>query len=103
MGNEKLAEEVLRIFLDETPLQIQTLKELLDRGDAVECGRFAHSIKGAASNVGGERLREVAFKMEQSADRGDLKAVEDAMDTLQASFNELRNAIENDRAFSGIV
>ncbi len=97
MGNEALGEKVLRVFLDDMPLQIMALRELLVVGDAEGCGRHAHSIKGAAANVGGERLREIAFEIEQAANRGFLDEVENAIGSLQAGFDELSEAIQKHR------
>ena len=51
---------VVDTFLADMPLQIEALQVLLESGDAPASMRDAHSIKGAAANVGGERLRRVA-------------------------------------------
>jgi HPt (histidine-containing phosphotransfer) domain-containing protein len=57
-------------------------------------GRQAHTIKGAAANAGGERLRLIALKMETAADAGDLDAVRACMPELEVRFRELKEAIE---------
>jgi HPt (histidine-containing phosphotransfer) domain-containing protein len=90
MGDEQLAAEILDAFFQDTPHQIKELKELLENGDAQACGRQAHSIKGAAANVGGERLRQVALEMEKAGDAGDLNAIAARVDSLESSFLEFR-------------
>ncbi len=90
MGDEQLATEILNAFFQDTPRQIEELRVLLENGEAQACGRQAHSIKGAAANVGGERLRQVALEMEKAGDAGDLNAVAAGMDGLEASFLEFQ-------------
>jgi HPt (histidine-containing phosphotransfer) domain-containing protein len=58
--------------------------------------RHAHSIKGAAANVGGERLRKVAAEMEKAAHDGELTAVIGRMAELRARFLELQEAIKQE-------
>ena len=92
MGDEELAAMVLGVFLDDLPRQIALLKEMVAREEP-DCGRQAHAIKGAAANVGGERLTMVALGMEKAADRGDLSAVRASMASLEAEFAVLREMI----------
>ena len=93
MGDTELVDEVLDAFLQDMPPQIELLKRLLAANDQAESGRIAHSIKGAAANVGGKRLRKVAQAMETAAREGNLDAVRDAMGELEKQFEELRESI----------
>jgi HPt (histidine-containing phosphotransfer) domain-containing protein len=87
---------VIEAFLEDAPLQIQELKNLAMRGDIASSGRLAHSIRGAAANVGGERLRKVATEMEKAADSGNLDTVNNRMAELEAQFLLLSEAIKKD-------
>jgi HPt (histidine-containing phosphotransfer) domain-containing protein len=93
MGDRELAAAVMGAFLDDMPRQIEALKEYLQTGNQEGCARQAHSVKGAASNVGGERLRAVALVMEKAADAGDLSIVAEQMKNLEDQFSFLRNAV----------
>jgi len=84
------------MFLDDTPRQIQVLKDLVSSGDAPGSARQAHSIRGACANVGGERLRNVATEMEIAADARDLVPVSNLMPMLDAGFLLLRDAIKKE-------
>jgi CheY-like chemotaxis protein len=55
--------------------------------------RQAHTVKGAASNVGGEALRTVAFAMEKAGKTGDLEAVTAGLPELEAQFGRLKEAM----------
>jgi HPt (histidine-containing phosphotransfer) domain-containing protein len=88
-----LAQVVIKTFLEDVPLQIRALKDLVESGDAAGSARQAHSIRGAAASVGGERLRGVASEMERAADAGDLYSVATRMQDLELQFSQLRNAM----------
>jgi CheY-like chemotaxis protein len=96
MDDRDLATLVFETFLADIPLQIEALQALLESGDAPASMRHAHSIKGAAANVGGERLRKAAAEMEQAARAGDLTAATDQMAELRARFLELQEAIKQE-------
>jgi signal transduction histidine kinase/DNA-binding response OmpR family regulator len=96
MNDFELASLVIDAFLLDTPNQIQILKDSLTNGDIPTAGRLAHSIKGAAANVGGERLRRVAAGMEKAADSGSLQFVVDAMPELEAEFSSLLDAVKKE-------
>jgi len=96
MDDSELATLVFETFLVDTPLQIEALQSSLESEDVQASIRNAHTIKGAASNVGGERLRKVAAEMEKAACAGDLSAVIDRMAELQVRFLQLQEAIKKE-------
>jgi HPt (histidine-containing phosphotransfer) domain-containing protein len=74
------------------------LHALVAAGDASGSGRLAHSIKGAAANVGGESLRAVALAIERAGQAGDLDAIIALEPDLQRKFEQLKEAM---RDFTG--
>ncbi|MGD0548420.1 MAG: ATP-binding protein, partial [Terracidiphilus sp.] len=86
MDDHELASAVIESFLEDIPQQIEALQSSFAGGDMAVAGMLAHSIKGAAANVGGERLRQVALEMEKAADAGDLPALRARMSLLQEQF-----------------
>ena len=93
MDDEELARIVTEGFIEDIPRQIEALKGYLESGDALEAERQTHTIKGASANVGGEALREVAFRMELAARVGALEAVKTRMAELEAQFAILEQAM----------
>ncbi len=93
MDDEELARMVMAGFLDDIPRQITVLKRCLDAGDAPGVERQAHSIRGAAANVGGEALSLAVFEVEKAGTAGDLAAARDCLAGLEAQFERLRQAI----------
>jgi len=94
MGDKELAGIIVKAFLSDIPGQIQTLRELLAREDAPGVRLQAHTIKGAAANIGAETLRSVASKMEKEAAKGDLDAVGGGIRELETQFERLRKETE---------
>jgi CheY-like chemotaxis protein/HPt (histidine-containing phosphotransfer) domain-containing protein len=93
MGDVDLAESLIASLLVSLPRQIESLKSSLEAQDAVGARLAAHSIKGAAGNVGGERLQRVAFELEQAAEVGDLDAARSYLAGLELQFELLRKAL----------
>lgn len=93
LDNDDLARKVCQVFLDDIPQQISTLESYLEAGDASGAELQAHTIRGASANVGGERLRAVAFEMEKAANAGDLIAAVKRMVDLKTQFERLKQAI----------
>jgi HPt (histidine-containing phosphotransfer) domain-containing protein len=70
MGDEDLAKGIIAGFLEDIPKRILALGGYLDQGDAGSAGGQAHTIKGAAANVGGMALSAVAFEIEEAGKAG---------------------------------
>ncbi len=96
MDDENLARMVVEGFLEDIPKQIAALKGYLETGDVTGIERQAHTIKGASANVGGERLRKVAFEMEKTAKSGDLYAAGRHIPELEAQLDRLIQAMKKE-------
>ncbi len=93
MDDEELAQTVIAGFLEDIPRQIQALHDFIDTGDASTAELQAHTIKGAAANVGGEALRTVAFEIEKAGQAGNLEIAKDHMAALETQFERLHAAM----------
>ena len=92
VGNQKLAERVLRGFLAEAPSQIEALKESLAGGDMELAASQAHKMVGAAANVGGERLRALAAAIESQGEDRNLAAMRESAAWLDVEFGRFVDA-----------
>ncbi len=93
LNDEDLAQEVIAIFLNDTPRQIEALQGYLAAWDAAGVERQAHTLKGASSNVGGEALRALALEIEKAGKAGDLGAAIARMHDLESEFVRLKEAM----------
>jgi len=94
MGDQDLAEKVLKIFLEQTPKQILGIKDALESGDLPGVEFLSHSIKGASSNIGAGQLQAVACDIETQAHSGDITHMTSRVDDLQKELNRLKKAIK---------
>jgi HPt (histidine-containing phosphotransfer) domain-containing protein len=62
MGNPALEEEVLRLFVNQTPLYLEQLR---NARSTKEWGEAAHTLKGSAGAIGARRLTSVAEMVER--------------------------------------
>jgi len=82
MGDEDLAEHIISAFREDIPGRLEALARALQDQDAPGVVLQAHTIKGAAANLGAEQMREIAGVIEAASNAGDLA-------TAQARFPEL--------------
>jgi signal transduction histidine kinase/CheY-like chemotaxis protein/HPt (histidine-containing phosphotransfer) domain-containing protein len=101
MGDKDLAGTIMEGFIEDIPKQVEMLQHYLEGGDALKVQRQAHTIKGAAANVGGEALCAIALEVERLGIRGELGAVRFRMDALRAAFDHLRQEMKSALAAPG--
>ncbi len=94
MDDRDLARTIVAGFLDNIPVQVSRLKEFLSGGDAPGAQRQAHTIKGAAANLGAPALRDVALELEQIGKAGRLGDAFDVLPRLETEFERVRHALE---------
>ena len=93
MDDEELAGIIRESFLDDLPRQIEALRQALDADDMTVAVRQAHTIKGAAANVGGEQLRTEALTMEEGLRRGEAATARERLPHIEAAFARLQAAM----------
>jgi len=101
MGDQVLLEKVVDWTLEDMPKQLDELHRHAEAGDMQLLERSAHTIKGAAANVGAEVLRELASRMEAAAAKGSLDSClsligefDQAFVLLVDSMIEYRNSLK---------
>ena len=94
MGNENLAQKIIRGFVKDMPRQIALLAEALQHLDGNALRLAAHSIKGAAGNVGAVQMQQIAWMLEQTGMAGDFTAAAAALPELSLSFELTKPIME---------
>jgi HPt (histidine-containing phosphotransfer) domain-containing protein len=90
-GDKKLLKGITAIFIKNVPPQMTQLKEALEGNDAAQVKILSHSLKGSASMIGAQALRDAAFKVESAALEGNL---EEALGFYSAMQSELDNVLK---------
>ena len=97
-GDTGLLEELIDLFLQDSPRQMGALKEALARHDLRALQAAAHSIKGSASNFIASAVVEAALRIESLAREGDLNECSPACAALEAEMASLNTALAALRA-----
>jgi PAS domain S-box-containing protein len=63
----QLVIEVIELFLEDTPLRLETMREGLAGGEAGAVAKAAHALKGGCHYVGATRMAELCNKLEDLA------------------------------------
>jgi CheY-like chemotaxis protein len=72
MNDTELLNNVITLFFSDTSKKMQTLKRAISEQNSAQVELIAHSMKGAAGNVGLERFRKIAGIIELGGRAGDL-------------------------------
>lgn len=85
-GDIELLRDVVEMFLQEYPAQIETLREALAQQDAPGVESAAHRLKGILGNVGGIAARHPAHYLETMGEEGELDGGEIALQELEGEI-----------------
>jgi len=92
-GDEDLLRELCEIFFRESPRLMGSLREAIEKQDALVVQRVAHSLKGEASYLGAAKTTEVAGKLEDMARHSDLSQAATLFMMLEHELEGLRVSI----------
>lgn len=95
MNDEELIRVVILGFLDDIPVRIQELKGNLKDGNIRDAERQAHTIKGAAANLGAQALRTAAGEIEKHGREENIPAMQTHVAELERQFLLLKEQLKN--------
>ena len=85
--------ELIELFIDTGSSEFDRLKAALTASDFEQIARSAHTIKGAAGNLGLTDVQGVASTIEKGASAQDSQALAEAMDTLGEKFKAIEGFV----------
>ena len=88
------ADRMVGLFLEDLPGYIDELRAAAGTHDMSGITRVAHTLKGAAGNVGANRLAQRALALEQEARSGVRSACENLVSSLVYEANLVRHVLE---------
>jgi HPt (histidine-containing phosphotransfer) domain-containing protein len=93
MGDDFI-KELVTAYLEDTPQQIETLKQALTAGDADAFRRAAHTIKSTSLNFGASGLAGQARQLEELGRAGLLDGAAPQVDSLGAVFTIVQQELQ---------
>ena len=93
-NDDELYGELVQLFLEDSVVRVESLRSSLESKDCRVAEREAHSIKSAAANIGGERVRQVAGQIEKVLrETGDLKQGVQFFQLLECELEQLKDEL----------
>lgn len=86
--------ELLQVFVTDCAERLTRLERAVKAQDDEAIRREAHTIKGAAANIGAEQLRDCALGLERAGNAQEYEFVRERVTELRAAFDEVRLFIE---------
>ena len=90
LNDDELIRTVATTFLSDMDEQIERLEAVMETSEVEQCQIQAHKIKGAAANVGGLALSQIALELEQASQQQNLPLVKIQFPVLQQRFGQLK-------------
>lgn len=92
-GDKELFEELVNLFIEDTPKHLASIKKAYDNKNVDEIQHIAHSIKGSSGNFGASSMQKVALSLEQTAKTGNFSKMGHLIDALEMEFEMLKKEI----------
>jgi histidine phosphotransfer protein HptB len=85
--------ELIELFIDTGAADFQTMQEALAGGNSEQVMRSAHTIKGAAGNLGLMDVSDTAKSIEDNASKNQLDGIGTAVEILKTQFEAIENFV----------
>lgn len=88
-GDRQLFLEMVQIFLEEAPSQLQLLRQAIAAGNCREAEHAAHRLKGDLGYLGAVEVAECASTLEDAAHNGNVSHAETTLATLETNLEAI--------------
>ncbi|MCP4109948.1 MAG: response regulator [Desulfobacteraceae bacterium] len=90
-----ILKEIIDDYLYAAPDQLKTVRSSLEEEDLTATSEVAHSLKGGASYIGAERLRDVASEIEIASKAGELVKTRELFEIINIELELFQKTVEN--------
>ncbi len=97
MGDSELASTIIEGFLEDMTIQIESLNRSVEAENCSEAQRLAHTIKGAAANIGAPLFKKAAQEMERAAEAGQVESLRQGLPELRGRYAQLEGTLRRNR------
>jgi two-component system sensor histidine kinase/response regulator len=93
-GDRRLMLDLVELFLADCPTLWASVEDALARGDADRLTRAAHTLRGAAAQLGARPVRQAAEQLETASRQGDLSGAAPLAVALREELKHLQPVLE---------
>jgi two-component system sensor histidine kinase/response regulator len=94
-GNRGFLSQMLREFLDYAPGQLERMNRAVEKADAKTVETEAHSLKGAAGNLGAGRIAELSLDLELAGRTCRLHGASALIEGLKVELKRMKECVDN--------
>jgi signal transduction histidine kinase/DNA-binding response OmpR family regulator/HPt (histidine-containing phosphotransfer) domain-containing protein len=95
-GEPDILKELIELFLEDVPPQLEALREAEERDDPKSVERIAHTLKGSSSNLGAVRMAAICAELEEIGRSGELAPAPALISGLEAELGRVRAVLERE-------
>lgn len=88
-GDKELLKDMIDLFIEGCPEMLNSIREAIANGNALELERSAHKLKGSVGNFAAKAAFEAALKLEQIGRSGDISNVNEVYASLMKQMENL--------------
>ena len=92
-GNAKLAQSLLKTFLEDAPKKLAVIRRAVAESDAGALAAAAHAFKGSLSLVGAPKAAGTARNLQAMGRLGNLNSAAPELAVLESEFDQLRDEL----------
>jgi HPt (histidine-containing phosphotransfer) domain-containing protein len=90
-----LLAELVPHYCEQATAQISELADAANRCDTTAVARTAHKLKGSSVTLGAALVAQIASELDATAQAGDLRFVDRALERLRIALDETREAFRS--------
>ncbi|CAA9490871.1 MAG: diguanylate cyclase/phosphodiesterase (GGDEF & EAL domains) with PAS/PAC sensor(s) [uncultured Rubrobacteraceae bacterium] len=94
LGGPELLAELVELYLEQAPAQLEALREAIEAGDAASVKGTAHALKGSSGNMGALRMATICAELEETGSAEKLEYATALTKRLEAEYGRVRSALE---------
>ena len=95
-GAPDLLKKVIDIYLNDSPMLMQAIRQSIESGDAKALEEAAHSLKSSSANLGVMRVSELSRELEQFGREQTLEAAHKLLDDLESAYHMACSALSKE-------
>ena len=92
-GGPDVFEELIGLYLQDTPTQLVALREAVEAGRADTVKTIAHTLRGSSANMGALRMAAGCSELQDVGASGDLYEAPELLNRLEEEFGRVRAAL----------
>ena len=86
--------ELIEIFTETSFSDVEKINSGLEEDNTANVSQAAHSIKGAAANLGFQTITSLSKDIEMTAKAGNIQGVKEKVSAIVEELKKIENAIE---------